>query len=157
MIWEPAAVYGFVRAARFRTEQWAPAVALALASSAGDDGYRDVPAIGRGVDRRGLFAIDVVAHPELADRDLFDPRTNCQCAHALTVAAGDSFDWSTVPVPAGVDPWAAVAKAAVRAGITSQTFGGRPLDARETVAGPATVALAETVAYARHMATEGRS
>jgi hypothetical protein len=126
MIWEPRAVYGFVRAAGFRTDQWAPAVALVLACSGGDDLFRDVAWPGPALDRRGLFGLDVVAHPELAGVDLFDPRSNCHAAYALSVAANGDWGWAGCPMPATDSEAFTAAKAAVRAGPGGQviTAGG---------------------------------
>lgn len=116
MIWQPRAVYAFVRAAGFRVDQWAPATALVLAASAGDDLYRDVAWPGPSVDCRGLFALDVVAHGELAGYDLFNPERNCRAAYALSTAAGGSWDWSGIAMPATTSEAFTAAKAAVRAG-----------------------------------------
>lgn len=153
MIWQPAAVYGFVRAARFRAEQWAPAVALALATSGGNDAFRDCPEPGRVVDRRGLFGIDVVARPELAGRDLFDPRTSAQVAYALTTGAEGTFDWSTVPVPAVDDPIYQTAMAAVRAGRTTQKVGNGAESAATAPAGSPLARMAEIGQYLQQQAT----
>lgn len=116
MIWPPAAVYGFVRAAGFRTEQWARATALAIATSGGDDLYRDVSHPGPAVDRRGLFGIDVVRFAEFSGDDLLDPRTNCRAAYALTVGYDGGFGWSAVPVPTPTSPAFLAAAGAVRGG-----------------------------------------
>lgn len=122
MMWEPRAVYGFVRAAGFRSEQWGPAVALVLACSAGDDLYRDVAWPGPSVDRRGLFGIDVVSRPELADHDLFDPRQNCRAAYALSVAAEGDWGWAGAIMPPTSSEAFTEAKAAVRAGPAGQAI-----------------------------------
>lgn len=119
-MWEPRAVYGFVRAAGFRTEQWCPAVAVALACSAGDSLYRDVAWPGPSVDRRGLFAIDVVAHSALGDLDLFDPRDNCRAAYALWNAADGAWTWAGCPVPGRLSEAYEAAADAVRRGPAQQ-------------------------------------
>lgn len=123
MRWDPRAVYGFVRAAGFRTDQWGPAVALVLECSGGDDLYRDVAWPGPSVDRRGLFGIDVVARSDLAEHDLFDPRVNTRVAYGLSVAAQGGWDWAGCPMPATSSEAFSVAKAAVRAGPAAQPFG----------------------------------
>lgn len=155
MIWGPGAIYGFARAARFRPEQWAPITALALATSGGDDAFRDCPAPGRVVDRRGLWGVDVVARPDLADRDLYDPRTAAQVAHALTVAAQGSYDWSTVAVPAVLDPQYQAAMQAIRNGITTQDVDETAQDSLTgDPAGPV-ARLLDSVQYLQHKATGG--
>lgn len=116
MIWSPRAVFGFVREARFPVEQWARAVALALATSAGDDLYRDVCWPGPSVDRRGLFGIDARQHPGWAGEDLFHPATNVKVAQALTAAADGTFGWSAVAVPLPGSEAFAAAATAVRGG-----------------------------------------
>lgn len=120
MLWSPQAVYGFVRAAGFPTDQWACATAVALACSAGDDLYRDVAWPGPSVDRRGLWAIDVVAHPELAAADLFDPRNSARAAYALWTAADGSYGWAGCPVPPVTSETYQTAMEAVRRGPASQ-------------------------------------
>jgi len=120
VIWTPGAVYGFVRAAGFPVECWAAATALALSVSGGDDLFRDVGWPGPSVDRRGLFGVDVVAHPGVGGVDLFDPRDNVRAAYALWTAAGRSFEWSWAAVPPVGSQAYTAAAAAVRAGVTTQ-------------------------------------
>lgn len=120
MIWSPGAVYGFVRAAGFGAVQWAQATALALATSGGDDLYRDVAWPGPAVDRRGLFGIDVVRFGQYAADDLLNPATNAKVALALTRSCDGLFDWSAVPVPTPGSEAFTEAAAAVRAGVVTQ-------------------------------------
>lgn len=120
MIWTPGAIYGFCRKVGFRTDQWARATALALATSAGDDLFMDVSTPRGGWDRRGLFGIDAGDHPAAAGLDLFDPSDNCKAAYALTVAAGGLFDWSPVPMPTTDSAAFLAAAEAVRRGVTTQ-------------------------------------
>lgn len=143
MIWEPRAVYGFVRAAGFRDVQWGPAVALALTVSAGDDLYRDAAFPGPSVDRRGLFGIDALAHPELGDRDLFNPRDNCRAAYALSVAAQGDWGWAGAMMPPTSSEAFTVAKAAVRAGPAGQAI---PEDTSALWAHPERLAAARELA-----------
>lgn len=131
MIWSPRAVFGFVREARFPVEEWARAVALVLASSGGDDLYRDVAWPGPSVDRRGLFGIDVAADPSLGADDLFHPATNAKVAQALTAASDGTFGWSAVPVPLPGSEAFTAAAAAVRGGAV-----GHPMSSGAGVASP---------------------
>lgn len=116
MIWTPQAVYGFARAAGFPTDQWCRTTAVALACSGGDDLYRDVAWPGPSLDRRGLWAVDVIAHPEMAADDLFDPRRVARAAYALWRASDGDYGWAGCPVPpVGSEAWETAA-AAVRRG-----------------------------------------
>lgn len=122
MIWEPRAILGFLQTAGFRTEQWGPALAIVLACSAGDDLYRDVAYPGPSVDHRGLFGLDVIAHPQLAETDLFNPRTNCAAAYTLSTTAQGSWGWAGCPVPPTSSDVFTAAKQAVRLGAKAQTL-----------------------------------
>lgn len=98
MRWVPAVVAGFAADAGWRGGDLVTAVAVALATSDGDDAYRDVQWPGPSVDRRGLFGIDVtVSFPDYVDR-LYDPRENAQRAYVLWRHHGGTFDWSPVYV-----------------------------------------------------------
>lgn len=122
MLWSPGAVYGFVRAAGFRTDQWGRAVALALATSSGDDLYHDVAWPGPSHDARGLFGIDVARYGQFAGEDLFDPRRNCRVAYALTTAADGDFGWSSTPMPSTTSEAFVAAVAAIKRGVTGQAI-----------------------------------
>lgn len=96
MQWVPAVVARFARGAGFAGDELVPAVAVALATSDGDDLWHQVNEPGPSYDGRGLWGVDVVEAPELADLDLYDPRVNATAAHSLSAAAGGSLAWSPV-------------------------------------------------------------
>lgn len=135
MIWTPRAVLGMIQGAGFRVDQWGTALALVLTCSRGDSLWHDVAWPGPSVDQRGLFGLDVVRFPELADTDLFDPRSNCHAAYTLHVAAGDDWGWAGCPVPSTTSEAFTEAKAAVRAGPQAQTLAESA--ARAGLTGPA--------------------
>jgi hypothetical protein len=48
-----------------------------------------------GEDSRGLMQINVDAHPEYANLNLFDPQINANCAYEIFVQSGKNFKaWS---------------------------------------------------------------
>jgi hypothetical protein len=96
MRWSAYGVAGFARAAGFVGMDLVDAVALALATSHGDDAYHHVSEPGPTVDERGLWGIDVVQYPGLAQRDLFDPAVNAGAAMMLAHTAEGPFNWSPV-------------------------------------------------------------
>lgn len=93
MRWSPNNVAYWARRAGFDGEDLVDAVAIALATSQGDDGYWFEAGVGSLIALRGLFAIDVAAHPELAGVDLADPATNADALYALAAAQDGSLAW----------------------------------------------------------------
>jgi hypothetical protein len=67
------------------------AVAIALAESGGKT---DAHAVNAREDSRGLWQINVRAHPEYASANLYDPAVNAQAAHAIYAKSGWG-PWST--------------------------------------------------------------
>lgn len=68
------------------------AVACAIASSDGDPAYHHAVLPGPVADYRGLWGVDVVQFPDLADRDLFHPET-AAIAMASMRAETKGFWW----------------------------------------------------------------
>jgi hypothetical protein len=105
LIWGPPAIAGFAQRAGFR-EELALAVALALAVSHGDDSYRWSYDVGRAVtDQRGLWGIDVMAHPEVADLDLFHPQQAADAALLLYRRGGGTWSWCPAWPPQTYRAW----------------------------------------------------
>lgn len=96
MRWSPWILTQVARRAGWVGDELVDAVALALATSGGEDAFRYVVDPGPLVDQRGVWGIDVARIPEWASADLVDLDVNAAAAHSLYVVAGDSFDWSPV-------------------------------------------------------------
>lgn len=96
MRWEPGALAGFLAAPRLNGEQLAEGVAVALAATGGDDAYEATAGRPLLWDRRGPWAIDVVAYPWAGMLNLADPRIAAAAARDLWHDAGDSWAWSPV-------------------------------------------------------------
>lgn len=108
MIWGPPAVAGFARRAGFR-EELALAVALALAVSHGDDAYQWAYEAGRAVtDQRGLWGVDVMAHPEVIGMDLFHPQQAADAAYLLYQRGGGTWTWCPAWPPQTYRAWLSV-------------------------------------------------
>lgn len=95
MKWGARALTGIVRAAGFPADLEAEAVALALATSGGDDCYHYRPGMPGSGDLRGLWGVDVDRWPWCATHDLWTATGNAAAALDLTRAAGH-FGWSPV-------------------------------------------------------------
>lgn len=69
------------------------AVAIAMAESSDNAQALGDPNLGISV---GLWQINLKAHPEYTQVELYDPQTNANAAFAIYSAAGNSFSpWST--------------------------------------------------------------
>ena len=80
-------------AAGFSGNDLTVATAVALAESGGDP-HAHPPAF-TNEDSRGLWQIYMLAHPEFAGADLYDPQINAAAAFRVYAAAGNSFyPWS---------------------------------------------------------------
>ena len=102
VIWTGYGIKGFALDAGFPTDHLPDAIAVAWATSEGDDKYRSSYGDPPVVDARGLWGIDLVAFPTYENRDLFDPRQNARVAYDLWLDHHRSFSWSPVWV-AGID------------------------------------------------------
>jgi hypothetical protein len=69
------------------------AVAIAYAESSGNPNAKGDLDLGVSI---GLWQINLRAHPEYTEQELYDPQTNADAAFAIYSAAGNSFrPWST--------------------------------------------------------------
>jgi hypothetical protein len=81
-------IYGFARRAGFSPDTAATMTAIALAESGGESQ-------ARGEDSRGLWRIDVRAHPDLPTRyDLHDPQENAEAAFEVSRHGSDLSPWT---------------------------------------------------------------
>jgi hypothetical protein len=83
-------IYGFAVQAGFTPDQAATMTAIALAESAGGAGAHNP----RGEDSRGLWQINVQAHPRLAQEDLYDPLVNARAAYEVSRQGRDVSPWT---------------------------------------------------------------
>lgn len=82
-------IYEVAQAAGFAPDQARTMTSIALAESGGDSAHRG------SEDSRGLWQINVEAHPELAERyDLDDPLGNAQAAYELSRGGTDLSPWT---------------------------------------------------------------
>lgn len=84
-------IYRFARMAGFSPDQAATMTAIALAESGGDSGAHNPS----GEDSRGLWQINVAAHPDLRGADLYDPVQNAQAAYRISQGGSDVSPWTT--------------------------------------------------------------
>src|SRR5438094_188080 len=68
------------------------AVAVALAESDGDPTAHRVTA---REDSRGLWQVNVRAHPQYASQDMYEPNTNARAAFAISRGGTDWHAWTT--------------------------------------------------------------
>lgn len=71
------------------------AVAIALAESGGNPNAHCLNCLGVREDSRGLWQINVNAHPEYAGANLYDPSTNGAAAYAVSSGGSNFRPWST--------------------------------------------------------------
>jgi cell wall-associated NlpC family hydrolase len=85
-------IYAFARSAGFSPDQSATMTAIAFAESGGDPRAHNPV----GEDSRGLWQINVRAHPDLAARyDLYDPRQNALAAYEVSSHGHNVDPWTT--------------------------------------------------------------
>lgn len=94
MIWTPEAIVGFAHTAGFRGAVLTDAVAIALASSGGDDALRHLGPAGYQSDTRGLWQIDVARLTGFGKGNLYDPIRNAKAAYRLWNAYEKGWDWN---------------------------------------------------------------
>lgn len=87
----PVEVARVAAAAGWRGNALVVAVAVALAESGGNP---NAHALTSREDSRGLWQINIRAHPEYASAQLYDPKVNAQAAHTIWVKSGWG-PWST--------------------------------------------------------------
>jgi cell wall-associated NlpC family hydrolase len=88
---EAREIYRFARLAGFQPDEAATMTAIALAESGGETGAHNAV----GEDSRGLWQINVAAHPDLRDVDLSDPLANAKAAFDVSGGGKDISAWTT--------------------------------------------------------------
>lgn len=102
MRWGAEQIAWWAHEAGFPDDVLALAVALAYATSRGDDAWRWVGPAWSPVDRRGLWGIDANTVPRGVGAQLYDPAHNAQVAAHLWAAEHGTF----APFPAyGAGTW----------------------------------------------------
>jgi len=94
----PRHIYQYARQAGFSASEAVVATAIALAESVGGDANAHCHDCVPGVheDSRGLWQINVLAHPWAAQSNLYDPQVNAAAAYQVYKDAGKKFTpWST--------------------------------------------------------------
>lgn len=90
------------RDAGFVGDELHTAIATAFASSGGIPGYDFALWPGPTAHYRGLWGVDTVERPDIADRDLHNPYVAAHAAHELVEATGG---WAWCPAyRAGIHP-----------------------------------------------------
>ncbi|BEP13958.1 hypothetical protein acdb102_22690 [Acidothermaceae bacterium B102] len=85
-------IYAFARAAGFTPDQAVTMTAISLAESGG----KSTSHATVGEDSRGLWQINVAAHPDYGQTyDLWDPRQNAEAAYAISDHGQNISPWST--------------------------------------------------------------
>ncbi len=90
-IYNPTQIYGFARDAGFSPDQATTMTAVALAESGGNSSSHN----SHGEDSRGLWQINLNAHPQWRDRDLYDPKINAQLAYEVSRQGRDVSPWTS--------------------------------------------------------------
>jgi cell wall-associated NlpC family hydrolase len=83
-------IYAFARQAGFNPDQASTMTAIALAESGGDS--RSHATVGE--DSRGLWQINMRAHPDLTGTDLYDPLQNAKAAYQVSHGGTDVSPWT---------------------------------------------------------------
>ncbi len=83
-------IYAYALAAGFTPDQAVEMTAIALAESSG----RTDAHASSGEDSRGLWQVNLDAHPSLAGQDLFDPAVNARAAYDIYTDSGSYRPWS---------------------------------------------------------------
>jgi len=91
MIISKSIVRQYAYDAGFRGSALDGAVEIAVCESGLNTGASCLNCFGVPEDSRGLWQINVNAHPQYKDVDLFNPATNAQAAYAVYKEAGYSF------------------------------------------------------------------
>lgn len=83
-------IYRYARMAGFTPDEATTMTAIALAESGGNTGAHNPV----GEDSRGLWQINVAAHPSLAGTDLSDPLANARAAYDVSHGGADISPWT---------------------------------------------------------------
>lgn len=86
-------VAGWAKNAGFSGIDLGIAVAIAFAESSGDTNAVGDVDLGRSI---GLWQINLAAHPEYSEQELYNPQNNADAAFAIYRQAGNTFrPWTT--------------------------------------------------------------
>src|SRR3954449_12084787 len=89
-------IYDTARAAGFTPAAAVTATAIAFAESGGNPSARCHNCFpGVTEDSRGLWQINVDAHPDMAGWNLYDPATNARAAYKISSGGKHYTPWST--------------------------------------------------------------
>ena len=108
-------IYRFARMAGFSPDQATTMTAIALAESGGNTGAHNP----RGEDSRGLWQINVRAHPNLAGVNLNDPLENARAAFRISQQGMDVSPWTTVHINGGAAKYLAYRREAEAAALAA--------------------------------------
>jgi cell wall-associated NlpC family hydrolase len=86
-----AQIYAYARAAGFSPNQAVTMTAVALAESGGNGTAHAT----RGEDSRGLWQINMNAHPQWANSNAYDPAVNARLAYEVSRHGRDVSPWTT--------------------------------------------------------------
>lgn len=84
-------IYQYAVMAGFTPDQAVTMTAIALAESSGNTGAHNP----NGEDSKGLWQINMDAHPEFDGWDLYDPLTNAKAAYSVSLNGDDISPWTT--------------------------------------------------------------
>jgi len=117
---EAREIYRFARLAGFEPDEAATMTAIALAESGGETGAHNAV----GEDSRGLWQINVSAHPSLAGVDLSDPLANAKAAFDVSGGGADISPWTVTHGGAGARYLGYRTEAEVAAQLNGDPVGG---------------------------------
>jgi cell wall-associated NlpC family hydrolase len=89
-IYTAAQIYAFARRAGFTPDQAVTMTAIALAESGGDSTANAT----RAEDSRGLWQINMQAHPQWAGMNAYDPAVNARLAYQVSHGGQDISPWT---------------------------------------------------------------
>lgn len=117
---EAREIYRFARLAGFEPDEAATMTAIALAESGGETGAHNA----LGEDSRGLWQINVAAHPSLQGVDLSDPLANARAAFDVSGGGADISPWTVTHGGAGARYLSYRTEAEVAAQLNGDPVGG---------------------------------
>ncbi|MDQ0373756.1 NlpC/P60 family protein [Cellulomonas humilata] len=117
---EAREIYRFARLAGFEPDEAATMTAIALAESGGETGAHNAV----GEDSRGLWQINVSAHPSLQGVDLSDPLANAKAAFDVSGGGADISPWTVTHGGAGARYLSYRTEAEVAAQLNGDPVGG---------------------------------
>lgn len=94
MRWDDPSIAGFAYRAGFRSGDQATAVAIALATSGGDDAYEYSPLFGPRHHWVGLWGVDILEFPQFDASLMRNPVYCAEAAYFIWAATGTSWAWS---------------------------------------------------------------